>query len=278
MKKRFVGWLLAAAYPFLFLEGCGGTAQTPAAGFSELATVVDDGTYRAAVTDCYSDTHLTEVTLRFGRLDKTPLSEEWEPVGKMTRPDMEAAEDASVYMISSAVEDSWYEGGEYFIRYRIYTDPAHYRVAFHYFSVDRTPAELDIDFFPASAQRKVASEIYFDDGMILDWALVAERSGILVFYLPEAYVTSYQTDADGEVVSKHTNTAYPVQVSVLDADGGVISEKEGTTLPSKNDQRESGYLKLAFHFFFDEDDPLPLDEAASIILNGNEIPLSEYSE
>lgn len=264
MKKAFI--LLAVFLCFL-LSGC-----------SSDILKVDDGTYYAAVSDYYSDTHLTEVTLRFGRLDKKPLSEEWEPVGKMTRPDMEASEDAPVYMLSSAVEDSWYEGGEYFIRYRIYTDPAHYRVAFHYFSVDRNPAELDIDFFPESAQRKVASEISFDDGMILDWALVARRSGILVFYLPEAYVASYQTDADGEVVSKHTNTAYPVQVSILDADGGVISEKEGRTLPSKDVGQNLGYQKLAFHFFFDEDDPLPLDEAASIVLNGNEIPLSAYVE
>lgn len=34
-------------------------------------------------------------------------------------------------------------------------------------------------------------------------------------------------------------------------------------------------VQYAYHFFFDEDDPLPLDEAASIILDGNEIPLSE---
>ena len=80
------------------------------------------------------------------------------------------------------------------------------------------------------------------------------------------------------MVSKHTNTAYPVQVSILDADGGVISEKEGRTLPSKDVGQNLGYQKLAFHFFFDEDDPLPLDEAASIVLNGNEIPLSSYVE
>lgn len=241
----------------------------------EVYAVADDGTFYVAVVDCYSDTHLTEMTVRLGRMDGEPVDDDYTPVGELSEPDFYSGLFDEVAK-GKYGDSSWYEDGAYFIRYRVYTRPAHTEVALSYTEVDWTPAELNLTFKPESAPRKTAGEMKFDDGMEVDSALVAKRSGIVTFYLPESQAVTRETDENGDI---HTSLGLiPVSLSILDADGGVLCEKKDNIGSTGNDREAEGYYKYAFHFFFDEDDPLPLDEAASIVLNGNEIPLSEYLE
>ena len=258
MKKIFT--TIAAVFLCLMVSGC-----------SSNILETDDGTFYAAIDDYYSDTHLSLVTLRIGRLDGTPLNEEWEPTGVLTAPDKDSMEGGFFSTFSSSVEERWFQDGDFYARYRIVTDPAHTRIAFHYFSADRTPAELDLNFSPDPAPRKTAGEMEFDDGMILESAEVAARSGILHFYLPEEEGITYR-EVDGEVIGQTVTQSLPVRFAALDGEGGVLWEEEGLTYPSRGGQIE-GYMRLAYHVYFD-DDPLPLEEAASIVLNGNEIPLT----
>lgn len=308
MKKAFI---LLAAFLCLCLSGCAPAAdiQEPAqpvsgapasvdvsgraealesAPVSELSApsqiaeilekacaVVDDGTFYAAVVDCYSDTHLTEMTVRLGRLDGEPADDDYTPVGELTEPDFYSGLFDEVAK-GKYGDSSWYEDGAYFIRYRVYTRPAHTEISLSYAEVDWTPVELTLTFKPEPAPRKTAGEMKFDDGMEVDSALAAGRSGIVTFYLPESQAVTRETDENGNI---HTSRGLiPVSLSILDADGGVLCEKEGSIGSTGNDREAEGYYKYAFHFFFDEDDPLPLDEAASIVLNGNEIPLTPYPE
>ena len=232
----------------------------------------DDGTFYAVIDDYYSDTHYTEVTVRIGRLDGTPLNQEREVYGEMTEPNNDSR---MFYEFANMGGDKWYQDGAYFARYRIYSNPAHTRLSFSYTNVDLTPTELDLSFTPESVPRKVAGEMEFPDGMILQSAMVAERSGLMIFYLPEEQAVSYETDEAGVVIGRSVQPA-SVNFSALDGDGGVLWEKEGFANTTGNDRQ--GYVKFAYHLFFDEDDPLPLDEAATIVLNGNEIPLTESAE
>lgn len=99
----------------------------------------------------------------------------------------------------------------------------------------------------------------FPDGLNIVSALVSERSGMVIMTLPEGQVS-------------RLNAA----CAIVDEDGEILWEGRDSLTDTASDQ--PGRVQYAYHFFFDEDDPLPLDEAASIVLNGNEIPLSEYSE
>lgn len=131
MKKRFVGWMLAAAAcPFLFLAGCGGTAQAPDAGPSEPAVLeADDGAYCAAISAYYSDTHFTEWTVKLSRIDGQPMEESFTPQGAVVEPDSLGG---SFGEVACSPGDSWYEEGSFFINYRIFTRPVHQEISIRY--------------------------------------------------------------------------------------------------------------------------------------------------
>ena len=259
MKKVFI--LLAVFLCFLF------------AGCSSDILKVDDGTYYAAVSDYYSDTHLSDVTVQIGYLNGTSLERGRKPAGGISEPDF----DSGLFsQLARFPEDYWYEDGACFFRYQLYSSPVHDKIVFSYTSIGREEVDLHLIFSIEPAPRKTAGEMKFDDGMEVDSALAAGRSGIVTFYLPESQAVTRETDENGNI---HTSRGLiPVSLSILDADGGVLCEKEGSIGSTGNDREAEGYYKYAFHFFFDEDDPLPLDEAASIVLNGNEIPLTPYPE
>ena len=303
MTERLKGWKtvilgLMAAGVMVSLVGCGETPQTPESVDTSIhsesassqessvssqtadtleesyAAAVDDGTFYAAIDDYYSDTHYTEVTVRLGRLDGEPVDDDYKPVGGLIEPAFESGLFDEVSTAKNG-DRHWYEDGAYFIHYFVYTTPAHAQLSFCYTDVDWTPTELNLSFTPQPVPCKTAGEMKFDGGMILDSVMTAERSGIAIFYLPEEQAVTYETDENGEVTGSHLG-AVSVQLSILDGDGGVLCEKEGRVGSSGNDRE--GYCRYAYHFFFDENDPLPVDEVSTLVLNGNEIPLTEYPE
>ena len=258
MKKRFVRWMLAAAAClFLLLAGCGGTAQAPDAGPSEPAVLeADGGAYCAAISAYYSDTHFTEWTVKLSRIDGQPMEESFTPQGAVVEPDSLGG---SFGEVACSPGDSWYEEGSFFINYRIFTRPVHQEISIRYTRLDGQDTDLLLTFSPESAPYKEAGEMEFPDGLNIVSALVSERSGMVIMTLPEGQVS-------------RLNAA----CAIVDEDGEILWEGRDSLTDTASDQ--PGRVQYAYHFFFDEDDPLPLDEAASIVLNGNEIPLSEYSE
>ena len=243
--------------PVSALAGCGGTAQAPDAGPSEPAVLeADDGAYCAAISAYYSDTHFTEWTVKLGRVDGQPMEESFTPQGAVVEPDPLGG---SFGEVACSPGDSWYEEGSFFINYRIFTRPVHQEISIRYTRLDGQDTDLLLTFSPESAPYKEAGEMEFPDGLNIVSALVSERSGMVIMTLPEGQVS-------------RLNAA----CSIVGGDGEILWEGRDSLTDTASDQ--PGRVQYAYHFFFDEDDPLPLDEAASIILNGNEIPLSEYSE
>lgn len=230
---------------------------------------VDDGTYRVAVTDCYSDTHLTEWTVQIDRLDGEPLAEE-EDLTLLYRSELVSPTVFGEDFNEAAFlpQDSWMEDSSFFQSYRIYTSPTHQEVSLRQTQIDGEEVDLLLTFTPTLAPYKEKAEgnLEFDDGTVVDTALLSERSGLIVFYSP---ISEEDPTIDGYALSiSPCDVTYTVQGD----NGEILWEGSSSANGFRGDR--PGYIQYTYHTFF-FDDPLPLDKAASIVLNGNEIPLSE---
>ena len=236
---------------------------------TEPMIVVDDGTYRAAVTDCYSDTHLTEWTVQISRLDGEPLEEMGDLISLYNSElDFPTVFGEDFNEAAFLPQDFGIENGSYFQNYRIFTSPAHQEVSLRQTQIDGEDTDLLLTFTPELApyKEKADGDLHFDDGTIVDTALLSERSGLIIFYSP---ITKENQTIDGQALS-----ISPCDVTcTVQGKNGEILWEDNSSANGFNGNR-SGYIKHAYHVFF-FDDPLPLDEAAVILLNGNEIPLSE---
>ena len=267
MTKRLVSWKrfavgLMAAGCAILVPGCG-KATEPLA-------VAEDETYRAAVTDCYSDTHLTEWTVQIDRLDGEPLAEEedLEELILLYRSELVSPTvfGENFYEAAFLPQDFWMEDGSYFESYRIYTSPTHQEVSLRQTQIDGEETDLLLTFTPALApyKEKAEGDLEFDDGMVVDTALLSERSGLIVFYSPIP-----EEDLAIDI--------FPCDVTcTFQGENGEILWEDSSSANGFRGDR-SGYIRYAYHTFF-FDDPLPVDEVSTLVLNGNEIPLTESAE
>ena len=261
--KRFAVGLMAAGCAIL-VSGCG-KATEPLA-------LAEDETYRAAVTDCFSDTHLTEWTVQIDRLDGESLTEE-EDLTLLYRSELVSPTVFGEDFNEAAFlpQDFWMENGSYFQSYRIYTSPTHQEVSLRFTQIDGEETDLLLTFTPELApyKEKAEGDLDFDDGTIVDTALLSERSGLIVFYSP---IPEEDPTIDGYALSI---SPCDVTCTVQGENGEILWEGSSSANGFRGDR--SGYIRYAYHTFF-FDDPLPVDEVSTLVLNGNEIPLTESAE